>query len=43
MEGILVVVCEFLGKAIVVGSVMGIMVRFGNIFIRAVSGKEDFL
>ena len=43
MEGILVLVCTFLGKAGIVAAVMGIMIRVLNIWIRAWSGKEDIL
>ena len=43
MLGILSVVCTFLAKAGVVAGVIGIMTRVLNIWIRAWSGKEDFL
>lgn len=43
MEGILVTVCLFLGKAGVVATVIAIMTRLINIWIRAWSGKEEIL
>lgn len=43
MEGIYTVVCDFLSQAIIIGCVIGVFVRCGNIFIRAISGKEDFI
>lgn len=43
MGGILTVLAGFLAKAVVIGAFMGVFVRAGNIFIRAVSGKEDIL
>lgn len=43
MEGILVLVCTFLGKAGIVAAVFGIMTRLLNIWIRAWSGKEEIL
>lgn len=41
MEGIFTVVSEFFGYAIIVASVFGILTRGGNMFVRAISGKED--
>lgn len=43
MSGIYEVVCSFLAEAVILGCLMGVFVRCGNIFIRAVSGKEDIL
>lgn len=43
MAGILTVVCTFLGKAALVATVMGILTRCFNIWIRAVTGKEEIL
>lgn len=43
MSGILTVLSGFLAKAVIIGAFMGVFVRAGNIFIRAISGKEDIL
>lgn len=43
MEGIFTVLAGFLAKAVIIGAFMGVFVRAGNIFIRAISGKEDIL
>lgn len=43
MSGIFEVVGEFLANAVILGAFIGVFVRCGNIFIRAVSGKEDIL
>lgn len=41
MAAMFALIAEFFGYAIVVASVFGILTRGGNIFVRAVSGKED--
>mgnify|MGYP003289379778 CR=1 FL=1 len=41
MAGMFAEVAEFFGYAIIMASVFGILTRGGNMFVRAVSGKED--
>lgn len=41
MEGMIDLVCSFIADAAVVATVMGIMTRLINIWLRAVTGKED--
>lgn len=43
MSGIYAILAEFLAEAVVLGAFIGVFVRCGNIFIRAISGKEDIL
>ena len=42
MSGIFSVLAEFMGQAILIATVIGATCRVGNIFIRAVMGKEDW-
>lgn len=41
MSGIFDVVKDFMTDAIFVAMVIGLFVRGGNMFVRAVTGKED--
>lgn len=41
MEGILVVVCDFLAQAGIVATVIAVMTRLINFWVRAWQGKED--
>lgn len=41
MEGILVVVCDFLAQAAIIATVIGVMTRLINFWVRAWQGKED--
>lgn len=42
MEGIINLVCNYYGFAIIIAGIMGILTRVGNIIVRAFSGKEDW-
>lgn len=42
MAGLLSVLAEFMGQAILIAAVIGATCRVGNIFIRAVTGKEEW-
>lgn len=43
LSGMIALTCKIMAQAIIVGCVIGLMQRLGNIFIRAFSGKEDIL
>lgn len=42
MAGLLSVLAEFMGQAILIATVLGLTCRAGNIFVRAAMGKEDW-
>ena len=43
LSGMIALATDVMAKAIIVGCVIGLMERLGNIFIRAFTGKEDIL
>ena len=42
MSAIFTVIAEFMSEAIVIACFIGVLTRVGNIFVRAVQGKEDW-